>query len=58
MLNLAKFSLYSPSRLGILKERGDPTFFFVAIKFLLRFSLMSFEEETLLIIYGVILDSV
>lgn len=56
MLNFAKFSLSSPSLLGILKDRGEPTFFLVEIKFLLRLSLMSREETALLRVEGAILD--
>lgn len=57
MLNLVKFSFgISPSRLGILKDRGEPTFFLVAIKFLFRFNLIYLEETTLLVKEGVILD--
>jgi hypothetical protein len=52
MDSLARFSLSSPSRLARLNDRGDPAFFFVEIRFLLRFSLMSREEVTLLAVAG------
>jgi len=36
----------------MLNDRGEPTFFFVAMRFLLRLSLISREETTLLIEEG------
>lgn len=56
MLSLAIFYPSSPSLLGMLNDLGDPTFFFVAIRFLFRLSLISRAETTLLIPLGAILD--
>jgi len=58
ILNFVKFSLgIYPYLLGKLKDRGEPTFFLVAIKFLLRFSFRSLEEFTLPIVEDATLDS-
>lgn len=52
MDSLARFSLSSPYRLARLNDLGEPAFFLVEIRFLLRLSLMSRDEVTLLAVAG------